>query len=168
MPYVDSYIWKIRQKIGHDLLIIPSVDIVAVREDGKLLLVFNRDANAWVFPGGYAEEGTTSPECAARELLEETGLEAAPDDLIPFAFVSGYVHRYSNGDVTQPFRQVFMVNRWRDAGGMDEDEISGRRWFSPEELAQINTRSDQSHILAALRTYQTTGTYQMITLRELG
>lgn len=166
MPYVGSYIWKIRQKIGHDLLIIPSVDIVAVHEDGKLLLVFNKDANAWVFPGGYAEEGMTSQECAAKELLEEAGLEAAPHDLIPFAFVSGYMHHYSSGDVTQPFRQVFVVNKWSDLGGMDKDEISGRRWFSLDELAQITMRSDQSRILAALRTYQATGTYQIITLRE--
>ena len=66
MPYVGSYIWKIRQKIGHDPLIMPSADAIAVREDGKLMLVFNKDFNGWFFPGGYVEEGQTSQECAAR------------------------------------------------------------------------------------------------------
>ena len=55
MPYVGSYIWKIRQKIGHDPLIMPSADAIAVREDGKLMLVFNKDFNGWFFPGGYDE-----------------------------------------------------------------------------------------------------------------
>ena len=29
---MDSHIWKIRQKVGHDLLVLPAVDIIAIDE----------------------------------------------------------------------------------------------------------------------------------------
>ena len=125
MPYAGSYIWKIRQKIEHDPLIMPSADAVAVRDDGRLLVIFNKDHQNWFFPGGYVEEGQTSNECAARELLEEASIEADPSALIPFAFSSGHKVHYPNGDTTFPFTQLFIARKWRDTGEtLDEEEVS--------------------------------------------
>src|ERR671911_3138173 len=50
-----------------------------VARDGALLLVRHKkpDRDAyWVLPGGRLEPGETIPECAVRELAEETGLTA--------------------------------------------------------------------------------------------
>jgi 8-oxo-dGTP diphosphatase len=49
-----------------------------VQRDGALLLVRHEKPDRepyWVLPGGRLEPDETIPECAERELLEETGLE---------------------------------------------------------------------------------------------
>lgn len=167
MPYVGSYVWNIRQKIGHDSLIIPAADAIAVDEDGKLLLVFNKDWNNWFFPGGYAEIGQSSAECAARELLEEGGLSTDSQTLVPFAFSSGHQSRYANGDVTYPFSQYFIAREWEDRGDtIDEAEVSQRRWFSLDELTELTLDQSMRTIVEAYKAFISTNIYQIIRFED--
>lgn len=167
MPYAGSYIWKVRQKIGHDPLLMPSADAIAVRDDGKLLMIFNNDWQNWFFPGGYAELGQSSSECAARELLEEGGLDAEPSDLIPIAFASGHSAEYPNGDVTYPFTQIFIAQKWQNSsGGIDTSEVSKREWFTIDEIKSMKVNSYMQHIIRAYEAYMKTKEYQMIQVQD--
>lgn len=49
---------------------------------GELLLCRNRSGKAWVPPGGTLDQGETLESAAAREAVEEVGLEAAVGPLI--------------------------------------------------------------------------------------
>jgi ADP-ribose pyrophosphatase YjhB (NUDIX family) len=49
---------------------------IIVELKGRFLLVFNSKSNSWGYPGGKLKPPETLCECAARELKEETGLEA--------------------------------------------------------------------------------------------
>ena len=68
---------KNRSSTGMDF----GVRVAAVVERGGLLLLVRHQKPGrdpyWVLPGGRLEPGETIPECAAREVLEETGLSAA-------------------------------------------------------------------------------------------
>jgi ADP-ribose pyrophosphatase YjhB (NUDIX family) len=44
------------------------------REDGRMLVVWNKRYAGWTMPGGLVEEGETPGVACARELQEETGL----------------------------------------------------------------------------------------------
>lgn len=48
------------------------------------LLVHHAKLDKWLQPGGHCEPGESVPEAAARETLEETGVQAAPLDACIF------------------------------------------------------------------------------------
>jgi len=49
--------------------------IVAVIDDGKILLTKREDFEVWCLPGGGVEEGESLAEAGIREAKEETGLD---------------------------------------------------------------------------------------------
>lgn len=169
MPYKGSYIWKIRQKIGHDDLIIPSADVIAVDADGKLLLVFNRDWNSWVIPGGYVEIGQTAQECAARELLEEAGVRTEVNDLVPIASISGHKAEYPNGDITWPHTQIFMTETWEKVTDViDESEVADVKLMTVDEIKQICRDPYLLQVVDCYCRFRESGAYQIVNMREGG
>ncbi|CAN5581673.1 NUDIX hydrolase [soil metagenome] len=55
---------------------IPSVAVVPVLPDGRIVLVRRVDSDRWAIPGGMVDWGETVEEAAGRELEEEAGLES--------------------------------------------------------------------------------------------
>jgi len=49
--------------------------IVAIIDDGKVLLTKREDFEVWCLPGGGVEEGESLAEAGIREVKEETGLD---------------------------------------------------------------------------------------------
>lgn len=55
---------------------------VVATHDDKVLMVYNSKGNFWFGPGGQIEFGEHLPECAVREVHEETGLTATAGDVV--------------------------------------------------------------------------------------
>ena len=165
MPYVGSYIWKMRQKIGHDRMIMPAVDVVIERDDGEVLMVFNKDFGSWTFPGGYVEFGMSWSECAIGEVTEEAGVVADKKDLVPIGCVSGKncIAEYESGDSNQVFGMMFVLKKWIDeTGKLDTEEISEKRYFSIGEIEMLDLDSWTKRGLETYKRYSETGVFQVV------
>lgn len=63
-----------------------TADVVVTTTSGDVLLIkrgWDPFAGMWALPGGHVDRGETSRVAAARELAEEAGVYASPDELAP-------------------------------------------------------------------------------------
>jgi 8-oxo-dGTP diphosphatase len=113
-----------------------------VKREGALLLVRHEKPDRdpyWVLPGGRLEPGETIPECAEREVAEETGISARFSGVL---YVSEFLREGRH--------TVDVIARMEASGGeeaslgSDPEVASGSdptlrelRWVGVEELEQI-------------------------------
>ena len=165
MSYIGSYVWKIRQKIGHDELITATVDVVAIR-DGQVCLVFNKDFNAWTLPAGHVELEDSWQSAIKTEMMEEAGLMAEEKNLLPFATISGpgYKYTYPNSDRTRPFTLIFVCEKFIEVQLSDTEEISDKKWVKLSDIDTIHLTNNAKAIIDAYKEYSKTGIFQQIVL----
>ena len=112
-----------------------------VERDGALLLVRHEKPGRepyWVLPGGRLEPGETIPECAERELMEETGLEGR---FVGVLYVSEFLHEGRHTvDITArmeaPGGEASLGSDPEVEEG-SESTLKELRWVETGELAEI-------------------------------
>jgi len=109
--------------------------IAVVRRDGQFLLA-QRSRGAyigrWGFPGGHVERGETIVEAAMRELAEETGVEAAPVEVIGHVDV---IERDGQGRVLFHYVLLAVLAEWRAGEGVAADDAAALCWCTLDEIA---------------------------------
>lgn len=132
--FSKSYIGQLRKIVGNKKLIVAGVRAVIRNNDGKILLIHRKDTNRWGMPAGSAELGESVMETLKREVKEETGLDVKSAE--PFAVYSDpkYSVTYPNGDQTQIFVIVFLVDKWSGELIGENDESLGCGFFSLDDL----------------------------------
>jgi ADP-ribose pyrophosphatase YjhB (NUDIX family) len=136
MP-LSSWLRALREKVGHALVVAPSVTVLAFDDADRVLLVRHAEG-VWVAPGGAIEPGETPADAAVREAFEEVGLEL---ELARLAGVYGgpeFVVRYANGDETAYVMTVFEARVAATAAPRpDGAETLEARFVSHAELAAL-------------------------------
>ena len=164
MGYVGSYIWKMRQKVGHDEIMSATTDVIPLR-DGKVCMVFNKDYQAWCFPGGHAELGLSWQEAARKELFEEAGIVAKDEDLKPFTSVSGYKIVYAEQDPVSLFSLAFVCENFTEQDFEDVEEIAEKKWFDVAEVDGLKKSVYTEAIWGAYKKFVETGEFQQVVLK---
>jgi 8-oxo-dGTP pyrophosphatase MutT (NUDIX family) len=163
VTYKDSYLWRLRQAVGSDLVLMPGAMVAVQREDQRVLLIRRSDERTWCLPGGAAEPGGSFARTAIDELREETGIEVSERDLTPFGCLSeaeAHTIRYPNGDVTHCFALLFLARAWRGDAVPDGEESTEVGFFElevpPEPL-----HPPTGYALDLLGAYLDAGSFQV-------
>ncbi len=126
----------------------PWVGVLAAVRRGPRCLLIQRvqavDIGRWGFPGGGLEVGETITECAERELLEETGVEAKALGVLT---AYDFIRRDPDDRVSVHFVLVCVVLDWRSGEGelREPESHAAIGWFTPEEVeAQALPTSDRA------------------------
>jgi 8-oxo-dGTP pyrophosphatase MutT (NUDIX family) len=158
LSFEGSYLWRLRQKVGRDLVLTPGAAVAAQRPDGQVLFARRGDDGTWCLPGGAAEEGGSFARTAVDELREETGLVVELADLIPAACFSDaerHTLHYPSGDVAHYFSLLFLARRWEGEPVPDGEETTDLRFADPIDLPQpfeVSTARAVELLLGYLRS----------------
>ena len=113
----------------------PIVAVLAVVLRGQRALIVQRaqqpNAGRWGFPGGVLELGETVVEGAMRELLEETGIVAAPAGILD---VHDAIHRDREGRVQFHYTLIAVRGRWQSGEGAPADDAAAVAWVSRADI----------------------------------
>lgn len=134
MPTPD-FVVELRRHVGHDELWMPGVTAV-VRRGEDVLLVRRSDNGAWAPVTGIVDPGEEPAVCAAREVLEETGVVATVDRLASTSVMRDVVH--ANGDCAAYLDQCFACTYVSGDAQVGDDESTEVRWWSLDDLPPMN------------------------------
>lgn len=139
MPTSD-YLGDLRKKVGHDLLVMPSVTIITFDSQNRVLLVKHADKGLWVAPGGSIEPNETPADAAVREMWEETGRFVELTGILGVYGGPEFLVTYANGDQTTYVMIVFRASVLDNNPRVrDVDEILEIAYFGEDELQALNT-----------------------------
>ena len=129
------------------------VRLVVLDADADVLLFHTHDPTYpelgtwWELPGGGIEDGETYLETAIRELAEETGIAARPDQVAAPTWRRDATYRY-RGERRLQHEQVAIVRLDLAAPpvdgsqrvGFEDEDYFGFRWWPVAEIASSTER----------------------------
>lgn len=133
----DGYVARIRQKVGHDLLLLPSAAVLPRDDAGRVLLVRHSYTGVWGLVGGAVEVGESPAEAAVREAREEIGVEVELGKIVCAVGGPDYELEYPNGDRCAFVAIAFEAKLRGEEIVADGVETTDVGWFSPAELPEI-------------------------------
>ncbi|CDR31181.1 NADH pyrophosphatase [Acholeplasma oculi] len=128
-----GYIMNLREKVGHDPIIMVSCGAIILKDD-SILLQYRRDFKLWAIHGGALEIGETLEETLIREVFEETGLKIT-DYTYYKVFTGKEFHlTYPNQDQVYLVDHIFKINAFTGKIDEENDEVLNLKWFNIHEI----------------------------------
>nr|WP_249399989.1 NUDIX hydrolase [Streptomyces argyrophyllae] len=123
-----------------------TADVVVTTTDGYVLLIergWDPFKGQWALPGGLVDPGETSRDAAARELAEEAGVYAAPEELVQVGTFDRPDRDPRGRYVTVAYHLTVIPGTIAEAG----DDATNAQWWSLSDLPPL--AFDHADILAA-------------------
>jgi len=149
-----------RQEVHRKKLLHRAIHVFVFRADGSLYLQ-KRSAtkdtapNKWVSScSGHVDSGEVYEESALRELGEELGIQATPNDLqeimaVPAVPETGY-----------EFVRLYRIENFEGTVVPDPEEVAGGTWKKPEEIDEWIRRAPRDFSLSFLYLWELYGKHR--------
>ena len=145
---MSEYVRALREKIGHDYLLVPSAHVV-IRDDADRVLLVQHVEGRWQIPGGAIEPGEDPREGAARECLEEAGIDVAIGQVIDVFGGEIYRTTYANGDEIGFLPILFRGEIVSGEPRPDQVETQAVGWFTHAEAETLEMHPAAREMLRA-------------------
>ncbi len=129
-----NYVQTIRQKIGHDLLVLVGAAAIILNDKNEVLLQQRSDNHKWGVPGGAVEPGEEPAAAVIREVKEETGLTIRPERIVGIYGGKSHLINYPNGDQAAITSITFLCRIVEGEPHIDDDETLALGWFAGDNL----------------------------------
>jgi ADP-ribose pyrophosphatase YjhB (NUDIX family) len=132
------FLRELRQKVGHALLMLPSVAAVVQDDEGRVLLVRTSRSGEWDLPAGCVDPDETPEHAVIREVREETGLIVEPTGLLGVGGGPDYRVQYPNGDVVGYVSAIYECRVTGGSVAADGTEALDARFFPIDALPSLD------------------------------
>jgi 8-oxo-dGTP pyrophosphatase MutT (NUDIX family) len=157
---MSAYVRQLRQKVGNDLVVTPSVWGLVFDDQGRLLLQRRADNGRWAGPAGAIDPHEPPSNAIVREAWEETGVLVEPTRVVRVFGGANFYHTVPDGDQFVNYGVVFAC---RVVGGQplaDGIEATAVDFFPlhalPTELMSLRWRN----LIAAASANPTTTLFE--------
>jgi 8-oxo-dGTP pyrophosphatase MutT (NUDIX family) len=152
MP-ISDYLRRLRERVGHDLVLLPAVAVL-IWDEGRVLLMREARTGRWQTIGGGVDPDESPWDAALREAREESGLTVRVERIRAALGGPGYRVHYPNGDLCSYVSIVFDAVVEPGAGPdrpverpVDSDEVAELAWFRPDEIVALDLDPLNRHLL---------------------
>jgi 8-oxo-dGTP pyrophosphatase MutT (NUDIX family) len=145
---MSNYVRALREKIGRDYLLVPSVAVVLRDPGGRVLLVQHVEGR-WQLPGGAVDPNEHPRDAAARECLEEAGVDVRIGGVLGVFGGEGYAVTYANGDRLGFVPILFEGEIVGGEPHPDDEETQAVGWFRAEEIEGLEMHPATREMLRA-------------------
>lgn len=146
MP-TSPYLRSLRDRVGHDLLLLPAVSAVIRDDDGRILLARAQGDEQWALVGGGLEPGEEPIAAIAREIWEELGVAAMVGQIVGAYGGEEMFVTYPNGDRCAYVTTAYECRLAPGAMTLEEDELRDAVWFAPSDIPRLDTQPYVARIL---------------------
>lgn len=147
---MSPHVRRLRELVGKELLLMPSVTVLPRDHEGRVLLVREADTGQWGTIGGAIEIDEAPEDAARREASEEAGVAVEVQALLTVLAGPQFRVRYPNGDETAYVAVVYDARITAGSPRADGDETTAAAWYRLEELAATDLSPFTRATFAAL------------------
>jgi len=145
---ISPYVAGLRERIGTDLLLVPTVAVLPRDDRDRVLLVRQVYSGQWATIGGTIEPDESPEDAARREAEEEAGVIVRLGSLVAALGGPDYRITYPNGDEVACVAIVYEATIECGDPVPDGDETSDVGWFQPGEIANLDLNGLNRALLA--------------------